>query len=1425
MRSKLSQAVVVYVSLVLSVSSLKAQDTLFVRGDVNQNGIEEVGDAISILLYLFRPQFDLPCEKAADVNDSGAIDISDAIYSLGYLLKGETPPPPPAQFCGADPTPDDLSCAESACSDLGGSFIISEIMASNLESLADEDGDTSDWIEIEMRDGAPYPVMDLGGWHLTDDPELLALWPFPSGVTMARGDFLIVFASGKDRAVAGSELHTNFRLDAGGDYLALVAPDGVTVVDEFATAFPRQLPDVSYGSVRRTTTLVQAGDQALYHVPTAADSNLGDSWADPGYTPSGWETGVTGIGFSGVETAGFEVTTIKANVEIDHLSVAEDVLNDPSKQEWTVTESTTVIDYFNEGESGNYSNDNPFPGIDLTDEDDFVVYVTGRVVIPVAASWSFGVNSDDGFSLELTGGGQTYIMEHPTPRGPADTIRSFSIAQAGPYEVTLLYYDRDGGAELELFAAQGFHWVFNPNTFRLVGDTGGGGLGFQGFQEDIETDLSDEMQDVNASLWVRTDFDVDDATRFAKLVLRMKYEDGFVAYLNGREVARQNAPRPLAWNSSARRDRPTNRVVIAEEIDLTNDLEHLTNGTNVLAIHGLNDSASNDGFLVCPELIATDRAAVMHYMPTPTPGAVNEPGAIGVVETPEFSAERGFYDTPFSLVFMTPTSEAVIRYTLDGSTPTSTTGILYSAPLTINGTSVVRAAAFKPYYLDSQVTTKTYVFVSDVIRQSPNGQAPGPGWPTGRVNNQVFDYGMDPDIVDSPPWAGQIEDALLALPSISLVTDLANLFSPSTGIYVNAGNDGRAWERRTSVELIHPDGTEGFGLDAGLRIRGAVSRSGNNPKHAFRLIFRREYGAGKLEYPLFGGEGVDEFDKIDLRTSQNYSWAFEGSDKNTFLRDVFSRDVQRDMRQPYTRSRYYHLYLNGQYWGLFQTQERADADFAASYLGGEDDDYDVVKNDSSGSRALHATNGTMDAYRQLYDDAVAGFQTDEAYLSVLGLLPDGTPDPGGGALVDPANLMDYMICTYYTGDPDAPVSCWAHFSNNVFAIYNRVAPAGFSWYRHDAEHSLGANGGLQEGRLLTDFRDRSIGQEWRHFNPAWLHLRLTAHPEYLLQFADRVNSYYFHGGILSSGPSIERWMTRAARIELAVIAASARWGDSKRFQPRTKDDWQSESNWIMNTFFPQRTQIVLNQMRSVNMFPDLGLVSFNQHGGEVAPGFQVHLTQGNGNAGTIYYTLDGSDPREWGGAIRPNAEAYVDGGSAIILNETTTVKARLHGAGDWGALTEARFTVGLEGLVINELMASNSTTLEDPEEPGEFPDWIELYNGTGETIALGGLYLTDDLLDLTHWQFAPGVSIGSGEYLVVYVDDDGTQGPLHTDFQLSRNGETIALVDSDGKTIIDSIVFDVQTVDVSYGRFPDGGGAWGFHQSPTPGKANQPHAP
>ncbi len=238
------------------------------------------------------------------------------------------------------------------------------------------------------------------------------------------------------------------------------------------------------------------------------------------------------------------------------------------------------------------------------------------------------------------------------------------------------------------------------------------------------------------------------------------------------------------------------------------------------------------------------------------------------------------------------------------------------------------------------------------------------------------------------------------------------------------GNRGNSWERPATVELIYPDGTPGFEVNAGLRIRGGYSRSPANPKHAFRLFFRGDYGDAKLEYPLFGDEGVDEFDVLDLRTSQNYSWSFEGAVQNTFEREVFGRDLQRDLGLPYTRSRYHHLYINGVYWGLFQTQERVEEHYAESYFGGQKEDYDVIVAGNGYTTETEAGNDV--AWRQLFDYAEPLAASPQAnanlYWTMQGQNPDGTRNLSLPVLLDVDALINYMLIIFYTGGFDSGLS-------------------------------------------------------------------------------------------------------------------------------------------------------------------------------------------------------------------------------------------------------------------------------------------------------------------------------------------------------------------------------------------------------------------
>ena len=138
-------------------------------------------------------------------------------------------------------------------------------------------------------------------------------------------------------------------------------------------------------------------------------------------------------------------------------------------------------------------------------------------------------------------------------------------------------------------------------------------------------------------------------------------------------------------------------------------------------------------------------------------------------------------------------------------------------------------------------------------------------------------------------------------------------------------------------------------------------------------------------------------------------------------------------------------------------------------------------------------------------------------------------------------------------------------------------------------------------------------------------------------------------------------------------------------------------------------------------------------------------------------------------------------------------------------------------LYVNELMASNDTTVAD--ETGDYDDWIEVYNLGLAPVDLQGFYLTDDPTDPTVWAF-PDTSVPAGGYLLIWADDEPGEGPLHATFRLSGSGEYVALYHPDGATLVDSVTFAKQVVDVSYGRFPDGSPTWVCMTVPTPGTSN-----
>jgi len=149
---------------------------------------------------------------------------------------------------------------------------------------------------------------------------------------------------------------------------------------------------------------------------------------------------------------------------------------------------------------------------------------------------------------------------------------------------------------------------------------------------------------------------------------------------------------------------------------------------------------------------------------------------------------------------------------------------------------------------------------------------------------------------------------------------------------------------------------------------------------------------------------------------------------------------------------------------------------------------------------------------------------------------------------------------------------------------------------------------------------------------------------------------------------------------------------------------------------------------------------------------------------------------------------------------------------------------GGTSIVINEFMASNNSSIQDPQ--GQYDDWIELYNYGVVAVDVGGMYLTDNLSEPAKWQIPSNNSvvtiIPAGGFLLIWADNNTDDAGLHANFQLSADGEEIGLFDTDGNTLINSVTFGAQVVDVSYGRYPDANNAWQYMSFPTPGRENSP---
>lgn len=763
-------------------------------------------------------------------------------------------------------------------------------------------------------------------------------------------------------------------------------------------------------------------------------------------------------------------------------------------------------------------------------------------------------------------------------------------------------------------------------------------------------------------------------------------------------------------------------------------------------------------------------ATTWRYFSPPTPGSPNTGGYEGRVADTSFSVDRGIYFAPVSVAITTLTPNAQIRYTLDSSEPTPSS-TLYTGPISISQTTVLRAQAFRTGWLPTDIDTHTYIFPGDVIHQ-PAAPAGYPTiWRQGADNNRTTaaDYEVDPDVVNDSAYAPHLNAALTQIPSLSVSMHVDQWFDPMVGIYANSNlNDVPEWERACSAELIYPDGRKGFAVNCGVRVAGQTSPINyKSPKLSLRLKFKDEYGPTRLRTkdPILPGSMLESFNTLVLDARLNNVWVHpSGSQRQMgqYTRDQYMNDMQNKAGDVSPHGFYAHVYLNGLYWGMYCVHERPDDSFMASYWEGEPEDFDVMKHDMN--TLLSGTNTDIQA---MFSLVRSGINNQTEYNTLVTQYLD----------LDP--FINYMLVNFWAGNTD-----WAH--KNYYVGRNHYDGSLFRYYSWDAEHVLKGSG------------DNAVDNN-NTGGPTELHHRLKLYPEYKTRFMDRAHKLMNNGGLFSRDRAIEMYNVRINEFSDAIIMESARWGDHYGTLYTRDNQWTTELNRIRNSYFPGRVNTVLNQMLNEACWTQTDAPTYRingsyQHGGTISSGATLTMTNPNGS-GTVYYTLDGTDPRAVGGGVSSTARNYATN-TPPPLTDTTRVLARVRVGTEWSPLNDAVYqivTSDYTALRITEVMYNPAGPTAPSYWGNDDFEFVEVKNTGNHTLDLTGISLNDGVyFTFNDSSISDPHLLAPGQHIVVvenvqafrnrYGADIYAVGPYFG--SLANGGERIQLVDATSTTIV-----------------------------------------
>ncbi len=704
-----------------------------------------------------------------------------------------------------------------------------------------------------------------------------------------------------------------------------------------------------------------------------------------------------------------------------------------------------------------------------------------------------------------------------------------------------------------------------------------------------------------------------------------------------------------------------------------------------------------------------DGGSTWNYFLTPSPLETNSSeGLLDKIDKPQFTYSGGFFNQPILLEMIYSEPGSLTYYTTDGSVPTQSS--LPFSSLQVGTTVTFRARSFREGYLPSDVITHTYLF-----------------------------------------------DQNLLLDVISIVTDTFFLWGPN-GILINHSS---GLEKEISIELLKANGMSGFSANAGIKIHAPDSR----PQQSLRISMRPMYGQEEIEYPLFPGSGITDFKHLILRNAGN-----DGSQlvyKRTHFRDPLMHTISEKNGANVGTAAYkpVHIYLNGNYWGIYNVREKIDKYYIQSHYAF--DDIDLLERSFGYEMNENAIEGDWDNFHNMKTFAdTADLAETENYESMK-------------EMMDINNFSEYWIHVVYYGNYD-----W--LSNNMKFWRSRDPAGRWRWIHWDLDHGLGLpyyTYSDPSWNTLEWSTSTLSDRPWNGYNTVLIR-NLLENGEFrngfINRFADLLNSTFKPETMILVVDSLTEL------LDNDIPRQFERWGS-------TYNNWQDALDNLRNYIY-NRPDSVWEHLAGKFNLEDPNKLTLNvipENAGEIEVNY-ITVNQ---------FPWEGKYFEEVPISIRaiPN-----EGYELESWNGNDTTHTELTFSLDNDIEYTAYFTVStdVKEILLNEINYNSSASFEAG-------DWVELYNPNPWEVQLAGYTLKDNRDD--HAFFIPGNPvIRPNDYFVLAQDTfklvslfpDLSTITGNIDFGFSSDGEYIRLFDETG-TMIDS-VFYLSTF--PWPEQPDGGG-------------------